>query len=226
MNALATALVAFQKDAPTLHEDATNPHFKNRYLSLEGLMRQVLPVLTKHGLALMQFPTVVDGQPGLRTKLLHESGEFEEDTMQLALAKSTPQEQGSGLTYARRYAAMAILGLVADEDDDGNSASRPVNGSAGAASGASSPPQPGASSPSTPAPAGTPLPFGKYKGRSLEDLVAAGDKEKGYVEWLASGAYEPKTEGQQAIKNAAYALTNSAEAEFAAAFPSDDDIPF
>jgi hypothetical protein len=99
-------------------------------------------------------------------------------------------------------------------------------GSAGAATEPSTSSSPGASSPSTPAPAGTPLPFGKYKGRSLEDLVAAGDKEKGYVEWLASGAYEPKTEGQQAIKNAAYALTNSAEAEFAAAFPSDDDIPF
>jgi hypothetical protein len=100
-------------------------------------------------------------------------------------------------------------------------------GSAGAATDvvASSP---GASPSPTPAPAGTPLPFGKYKGRSLEDLVAAGGKEKGYVEWLASGAYEPKTDAQQQIKNAAYALTNEdVEAAFAGAFPNEiDDIPF
>jgi hypothetical protein len=43
--------------------------------------------------------------------------------MPLLLAKSDPQGQGSAITYARRYALMAVLGLVADEDDDGNKAS-------------------------------------------------------------------------------------------------------
>ena len=45
--------------------------------------------------------------------------------MILHLPKSDPQGQGSAVTYARRYSYMSVLGLVADEDDDGNKASQP-----------------------------------------------------------------------------------------------------
>ncbi len=127
MSNLAAALLAFQANVPSLHADATNGHFNNKYLSLEGLMRAILPALNEQGLVLMQFPSSIAGLPALRTKLLHAaSGESEEDKMPLVLAKNDPQAQGSGLTYARRYAAMAMLGLVADEDDDGNGATRSV----------------------------------------------------------------------------------------------------
>lgn len=127
MKELAAALLAFQNDAPALQRDALNPHFHSQYLSLEALMEQVLPALNRHGLVLMHFPTTLAGAPALRSLLLHaESGEFCEDTMLLSVAKANdPQAQGSAITYARRYAAMAILGLVADADDDGNAASAP-----------------------------------------------------------------------------------------------------
>lgn len=124
MSGLAAAVLGVQTDAPDLHFDAANPHFKNKFLSLHGLTEALRPVLVKHGLVVLQFPTQVDGQPALRTKLVHaESGESEEDTMLLAAAKLDPQGQGSAITYARRYSLMAILGLVADEDDDANAAS-------------------------------------------------------------------------------------------------------
>jgi len=129
---LGKALLQFQKNAPDLHRDATNPHFKSKFLSLEGLMGAVLPVANNCGLVISQFPTTADGtQPALRTRIEHaDSGEFIEDVMLLVPEKEGPQAQGSALTYARRYSLMAALGLVADEDDDGNQASngRQANG--------------------------------------------------------------------------------------------------
>lgn len=122
---LTKALVKAQSEFPSIPNDAENPHFKNKFASLHTIMEKVLPVLNANGLALMQFPTALEGQPALRTKLVHaESGEYEEDTMLLVLAKNDPQSQGSALTYARRYAVLSALGLVADEDDDGATASK------------------------------------------------------------------------------------------------------
>src|SRR5690606_30331183 len=75
------------------------------------------PVLKKHGLAFSQF--VDDG--GLTTILLHESGEWiEARTSFDGISYSTAQELGSAITYLRRYALTAALGIAADEDDDGN----------------------------------------------------------------------------------------------------------
>lgn len=122
---LEQALLAAQQDAPHLQRDAINPHFKSKFISLDTLIENVLPVLNKHGLVLLQFPSTVSGQPALRTRLVHaESGEAVEDTMLLMAAKDDPQGQGSAITYARRYSLMSILGLVADEDDDGNHATK------------------------------------------------------------------------------------------------------
>lgn len=133
MKDIAAALLAAQRDMPELQKNAINPHFRSKYISLDSLMEQVLPVLNRHGLVLLQWPTALDRrttkdgeiqlgtEPALRTKLLHaESGEAFEDVMPLILGKNDPQGQGSAITYARRYALMSILGLVADQDDDAN----------------------------------------------------------------------------------------------------------
>jgi hypothetical protein len=123
---LYEALLAFQKEGVKLQKNAINPHFGNKYISLDTLMEQVLPLLSKNGFVLLQFPTSLDGVPALRTQLMHVSSSgYIEDTMPLSLDKSTPQGQGSAITYARRYALMSILGLVADVDDDANAASPP-----------------------------------------------------------------------------------------------------
>jgi hypothetical protein len=111
-----------------LRKDATNPHFKNNYLSLGGILEIVLPVLHKHGVTLTQHPSSTGGPaplPALRTRLelAAVQGEYVEDSMLLMPGKADPQGQGSAITYARRYSLMSILALVADEDDDGNAAS-------------------------------------------------------------------------------------------------------
>lgn len=109
---------------PGIQKDAVNPHYRNSYVTLEKLMEIVMPILHENEFVLMQYPTTVGELPALRTVLLHVPSDSQvEDTMFLMLDKDNPQGQGSALTYARRYSLMSILGLVADEDDDGESAS-------------------------------------------------------------------------------------------------------
>ena len=117
-----TAIAEIQADPPVLVKDSdgqVGPR-KYRYLSLNKLMETLLPELNRRGVVLIQTPTVVEGQPALLTELLHiESFTRVGETMLLMSSDATPQQQGSAITYARRYALTSILGLVADEDDDG-----------------------------------------------------------------------------------------------------------
>lgn len=125
INELAAALVAFQGDLVPVGKDAANPFFKSKYASLQSVMTAVQPLLKKHKLAVSQFVSMSgDGSSALRTILMHASGQALEDTMPLLLPKSDPQGQGSAITYARRYSIMAVLGVVADEDDDANRATK------------------------------------------------------------------------------------------------------
>lgn len=118
------ALVEVQSELPVIAKTATNPYFQSRYAPLAEVVAAVSPVLTAHGLCVTQWPRIENGQPVLTTILAHSSGEWLSGDMPLLLAKNDPQGQGSAITYARRYAYMSIVGVVADEDDDGNAASR------------------------------------------------------------------------------------------------------
>lgn len=124
MTELAKALLAFQKNAPHIPLDSTNPHFKNKYASLAGIWKEIRKPLSDAGLTVSQWPTEVEGNPALRTTLMHVSGESDSATMLLFLTKLDAQAQGSALTYARRYALLSVLGLVGDEDDDGEAATK------------------------------------------------------------------------------------------------------
>lgn len=117
-NTMHTDLLAAQREMPVLQKSAINPHFGNRFVPLDELIPAVLPILNKHNLVLLQQPTVQDGKPALRTVLMHSSGEVLESTMLLQATKDDPQQQGSAITYARRYSLLSWLGLVADVDDD------------------------------------------------------------------------------------------------------------
>lgn len=141
---LAKAILAVQAEAPTLPKDKTNPHFGSKFTGLETITEKIGPILQKHGLIWMTFPgRDHDGQPALRYSLTHaESGETDGDTMPLLLGKGDMQSFGSAVTYARRYALCAVLGLVADEDDDGNAAAtNPRGATSGRPSGKPSEPQ-------------------------------------------------------------------------------------
>ena len=126
IGALATALLAAQKEMKNPAFDSMNPHFKSKFASLSAVREAVLPILLKHGLVLTQFPKGSDGAAGCVNRLLHTSGEWLEEDCLLPLDKNNAQGAGSAITYSRRYSLQSIAGVVADEDDDANAASAPV----------------------------------------------------------------------------------------------------
>ena len=116
------AIIEFQSDLKPIVKDAENPFFKSRYTTLANIMETIQPLLAKHNLAVIQTMTHIEGQPALKTSIIHQSGESIEDTTPVYLVKNDPQSHGSTTTYMRRYALCSALGIVADEDDDGNAA--------------------------------------------------------------------------------------------------------
>lgn len=116
---LAAALVNFQKEVPTIKKDGTNPHFQSKFASLESIITTIKPTLSSNNLAVSQFPT---GDDELVTILMHQSGQYIRTTVKISPQQRTPQGVGSAITYMRRYALSAVLGLATDEDDDGNAA--------------------------------------------------------------------------------------------------------
>ncbi len=122
---LAQALLAAQADMPAVEKDGTNPHFKSKFVTLDHLLAVTVPVLNKHGITLLQFPSVGEGGQTLTTILQHESGEKVEYAAPIILQKNDPQGQGSAITYMRRYALAAALGISSEADDDGSAASAP-----------------------------------------------------------------------------------------------------
>ena len=125
---LVTALVAVQLKMPTVSKTKVNPFFKSKYADLSSVVEAAAPIIGAEGLAVSQFVSNVGGQTTLKTFVMHSSGQWVGDEMLLLVSKGTPQEQGSAITYARRYAYCAALGIVSDEDDDGNGTnSRPTS---------------------------------------------------------------------------------------------------
>jgi hypothetical protein len=123
---IAPALLAAQRAITFASKDATNPHFKNKYADLPSVIDAIKPALNESGIVFLQTFSPSDaGSLALTTRLMHESGEWIEDTATLPLAKNDPQGYGSSATYARRYSLAAITGLYQD-DDDGVAAMRPV----------------------------------------------------------------------------------------------------
>jgi hypothetical protein len=117
------ALQALQHAVPALERSATNPHFKSKYIPLEAIHDVVDPLLVEHGFTWSVFPAIHDGRPAMRYELRHvATNEVWGDVMPLLLDKENSQGLGSAITYARRYAISAVLGIVADEDDDGHRA--------------------------------------------------------------------------------------------------------
>lgn len=130
---LSSALAKAQAEMQNAPLNKTNPHFKSKYADLPAIRDAVIPALSKHGIAVTQTPTFRDGAFVLVTAL-RMGGETVEAVYPLPINDKI-QQQGSAITYARRYCLAAICGIAADEDDDGNAAQEsdakpkaPVNG--------------------------------------------------------------------------------------------------
>lgn len=120
---LAAALAAAQGMMENAIFNRVNPHFKSKYADLAAVIKTARKPLSANGLSTVQ--TIGDGV--LHTRLLHTSGQWIASEYPLPMS-GRPQEFGSALTYARRYSLSALLGIAADEDDDGNTAGKDKGG--------------------------------------------------------------------------------------------------
>lgn len=118
----AEALALATSEVQNPKKDSQNPHFRNRYASLEEVVYVVRTVLQKHGLVLLQHPGVYkDGTVELHSTIIHKSGHTMTWTMSVPVSKQDAQQVGSAITYARRYSLLSLFCLAA-EDDDGEGA--------------------------------------------------------------------------------------------------------
>lgn len=123
---LASALVAFQSKLPKVAKDASanTGKYSYDYATLDKLTEVIFPLLTEVGLAYTTVPDMSEVGFGLRTQLIHESGESITGFYPLGSPSNPAQAIGSAISYARRYALLSITGVApAGEDDDGASAS-------------------------------------------------------------------------------------------------------
>ncbi len=96
-----------------------------QYAPLEEVIRVAQPALAKHGIARHQGIVYRSGEPYIRTLLRHSmSGEWIASDYPLLVDKQGPQGFAAGVTYARRYGLILMLGIAADDDDDGEAAQK------------------------------------------------------------------------------------------------------
>lgn len=119
---LAKALAKAQGELGNAKKDSVNPHFRSKYADIAEVLDTIKPVFSKHGLSFVQIPGMNGDRLTLETMLIHESGEYITGIGETPLSKQDPQGVGAAITYMRRFSLSAYSGL-AQEDDDGNTAS-------------------------------------------------------------------------------------------------------
>lgn len=130
INEIAAALAKAQAGYGGARKDATNPHFRSKYATLASIFEAVLPSLNANGLCLVQGTQAPATTGGISviTRLIHTSGQWIETEVNVPVVKPDAQAVGSAITYGRRY-GMALVGICAEDDDDGNAAVGPQRAS-------------------------------------------------------------------------------------------------
>lgn len=131
IGALAGALAKAQGAFKAAPKDSKNPYFNSKYADLAAVMSVVREPLAANGLAVTQRLTTTPDGVVISTMLMHASGEWMRDRLEVRIEQQVSKDGkkgawiqafGSTVTYARRYALSSMLGVAADEDDDGNAA--------------------------------------------------------------------------------------------------------
>jgi hypothetical protein len=133
LNELFTALAKAQgqflkivKDR-TVNVESTRGSYSYRYANLADVIEKCKGPLSANGLLVQHTIEASEGgQILLRTWLGHSSGQYTTSIYPVVPVQATPQGFGSALTYAQRYCYCAIIGVAADDDDDGSIGSQPA----------------------------------------------------------------------------------------------------
>ena len=123
INELAAALAKAQGQIEGAKKSSSNPFFKSKYADLAECWNTCREALTANEISVIQMPEEINenGRLNITTMLAHSSGQYISSTLTMTVTKLDPQAIGSAITYGRRYALAAMVGL-AQEDDDGEKA--------------------------------------------------------------------------------------------------------
>ena len=122
VNEFYTDLLKAQTQIEEMTKDGKNPFFHSDYATLNATILACKKILNDNNFIVLQpLQSDVDGVY-VCTTLIHTSGEKLESKMRIkAKSDNNPQDQGSAITYARRYSLQSFL-LMSAVDDDGERA--------------------------------------------------------------------------------------------------------
>jgi hypothetical protein len=193
--ALAKAQGAIRAAPKEGEASGMRPGLTYHYATLADVWSACRAALAANGLAVVQSPRLTTTSVEVETLLAHSSGQWLSSLLEVPLAQRTAHAIGSAITYARRYSLAAMVGVVADDDDDAQAAqprlptrtealdaSREVGRTArlkakvaaAAVEAAPVPPPPDEVPPPTeesaPTPTAAQVPFGRHKGVPVTEL--------------------------------------------------------
>lgn len=119
---LDEAMAKAQAEIHSASKDKVNPAYRSKYADLTSIWDACRTALTKHGIAVTQWPLHSDDSRLHILTRLACSGEWMQAHFSIPVGKQDAHGYGSATTYAKRFALAAAVGVVADEDDDGNAA--------------------------------------------------------------------------------------------------------
>jgi hypothetical protein len=107
--------------------ESSKARYSYKYADIAAVIEAVSMPLAENGVICLQGATTGDNGNlvSVETMLLHESSQWARTRISMRTSGPSPQQIGSAITYARRYALQSFLGLAPEEDDDGRTASTP-----------------------------------------------------------------------------------------------------
>lgn len=117
MKALYKKLLNVQKEVGAIAKDSENPYFKSSYFDINGLLKELKPILNKEGLVVLQPLTNLEGKLALETLVIDEESGDQLKSICLIPENVDPQKVGSTITYYRRYSLQSLFLLQAEDDD-------------------------------------------------------------------------------------------------------------
>lgn len=118
---LAEALARAQGEITGAAKGSSNPFFNSKYADLAACWDACRGPLSENGIAVIQTTEGTGDSVTVVTTLAHRSGQWIRGRLTMTPDRPGPQALGSCITYARRYALAAAVGL-AQVDDDAESA--------------------------------------------------------------------------------------------------------
>jgi len=226
---LYIALGKVHDETKDIVADDFNPHFKSKFASLSAHLSYLKPIFSKHGLVVIQLPTSEyhDNGIGIKTIIAHKNGTSIESSCIVPVGEqATGQQAGAILTYLRRYCLASIGGLATTDDDC--EADRVVKtASAPAPVKKAAPAAPAAPAAGVSIDFDLPVPFGKNKGTTLNNLPLADlDYWANKWEpkpWEKTGKVGPK---DLSLKKSAQALWAIKERGEEGEPETQDEVPF